>query len=122
MTAAPHALRPDTLEASPRPARWTVVSDKTEIGAGANRVVLYPLRGAATERQYMVYFPQLRLLYASDTLALDLRTHKLYDPELMREVVRAVEREHLRVDMVYAMHEGPTPWGQVTDLVAAATR
>jgi hypothetical protein len=66
----------------------------------------------------MVYFPERRLLYASDTLALNA-DHSLYDPELMHEVVQAVEREHLAVDTVYAMHEGPTAWADVLKLVNA---
>ena len=122
MIVARHSQRPDRLQTSPRPARWIIVSGQRQIGAGPNRVVLYPLRGAATERQYMVYFPERRVLYASDTLSIDPDKHTLYDPELMREVVAAVEREHLKVDTVYAMHEGPTPWRDVTRLVAAAVQ
>jgi len=121
MVAAPHSQQPDRLQSSPRQARWIIVSGRTQIGAGANRLVLYPLQGASTERQYMVYFPNRKLLYASDTLSIDPDKHTLYDPELMREVLGAVEREHLEVDTVYAMHEGPTPWREVTRMVAAAT-
>jgi hypothetical protein len=77
---------------------------------------LYPLRGAATERQYMVYFPEARLLYASDTLALN-EDGSLYDPELMHEVAQAVERAGLKVDAVFAMHQGPMPWEKVVALV-----
>ncbi len=83
--------------------------------------MLYPLRGAATERQYRVYFPERRLLYASDTLSLDSKTHALYDPELMHEVVQAVEREHLQVDKVFAMHEGPAAWSAVVGPAKAAS-
>jgi hypothetical protein len=35
----------------------------------------------------------------------------------MHEVRQAVEREHLAVDTVYAMHEGPTPWRDVIALL-----
>jgi hypothetical protein len=77
---------------------------------------LYPLRGASTERQYMVYFPDSRLLYASDTLALN-SDGTLYDPELMWEVAQAVERANLKVDTVFAMHQGPVPWDQVMALI-----
>jgi hypothetical protein len=108
LVAAPHRLQPDRCSPRRKPPQWHVVSGKQEIGSGANRVVIYPLRGASTERQYMVYFPQHKLLYASDTLALNA-DHTLYDPELMHEVVQAVAREHLEVNTVYAMHEGPTP-------------
>lgn len=119
LVGAAHRLNPDRLQTAPKAAHWNIVAGKLEIGHGANRVVLYPLRGASTERQYMVYFPQQRLLYASDTLALN-PDHSLYDPELMHEVVQAVEREHLQVDTVFAMHEGPTPWSEVGKLVKAA--
>lgn len=119
--SAPHHLRPDALQQHPKAPHWINVADKLEVGHGSNRVVLYPLRGASTERQYMVYFPEHHLLYASDTLALN-PDHSLYDPQLMHEVVQAVEREQLKVDTVYAMHEGPTPWSDVVKLVNAARR
>jgi hypothetical protein len=116
---APHRLQPDDLQSNPKAPHWVIVGDHLELGQGANRVVLYPLRGASTERQYMVYFPQQKLLYASDTLALN-DDHTLYDPDLMYEVMQAVAREHLQVDTVYAMHEGPTPWADVRRLVDQA--
>ena len=119
LVAAPHRLQPDRLQTAPKSPQWRVVSGKQEIGSGANRAVIYPLRGTATERQFMVYFPEHKLLYASDTLALNA-DHTLYNPELVREVMQAVAREHLQVDTVYAMHEGPTPWRDVVGMVDAA--
>jgi hypothetical protein len=86
------------------------------VGTGENRMELYPLRGASTERQYMVYFPDSRLLYASDTLALN-GDGTLYNPELMQEVAHAVERSNLKVDTVFAMHQGPMAWEQVVALI-----
>jgi hypothetical protein len=116
---APHSLHPDDLQSHPKAPHWKMVDGHLELGEGSNRVVLYPLRGASTERQYMVYFPQQKLLYASDTLAFNA-DHTLYDPELMHEVVQAVVREHLKVETVYSMHEGPTPWRDVRRLVQQA--
>jgi hypothetical protein len=118
---APHSMAPDLLTKSPRAPQWRVVAAKTTIGSGDTRVELYPLRGASTERQIMAYFPARRLLYASDTLALN-RDGSLYDPELMHEVIQAVTREHLDVETVFAMHEGPTPWSKVVALVDEALR
>jgi hypothetical protein len=118
LMSAPHTLDPDALQnsrAAPHP-HWEIVSDRLEVGRGANRLVLYPLRGASTERQYMVYFPEHRLLYASDTLALN-DDGSLYDPELMHEVAQAVTRANLEVDTVFAMHQGPMPWSQVVALL-----
>jgi len=119
MMSAPHQLDPDALEnaKNSKVPRWRIVSGKEEIGSGENRMELCPLRGAATERQYMVYFPQSRLLYASDTLALN-EDGSLYDPELMHEVAQAVERAGIKVDTVFAMHQGPMPWERVAVLIA----
>lgn len=119
MVAAPHTLQPDDLQKHPQPAHWVEVAGKLEIGSGVNRVVLYPLRGVATGRQYMVYFPDHELLYASDTLVLK-PDGQLYDPELMREVAQAVQRNRLAVKTVYAMHQAPVPWQKVQALVNAA--
>src|ERR1700722_13840748 len=118
LLSAPHTIEPDALQKSKtiEPPHWKIVAKKQEIGAGANRMELYPLRGASTERQYMVYFPGRQLLYASDTLALN-DDGSLYDPELMYEVARAVNRENLIVDTVFAMHQGPLPWEKVMKLI-----
>jgi hypothetical protein len=147
MMAAPHTIDPDALQTAkdakdapssasatgsasgPAPAsvsksaaaNWKIVSGKIEIGSDANRLELYPLRGASTERQYIVYFPQHHLLYASDTLALN-DDGTLYDPELMHEVAQAVARENLQVETVFAMHQGPIPWTQVTAALEKAQK
>ena len=116
---APHTLDPDALENSKnsKSPQWKIVSEKEVVGSAENRMELYPLRGASTERQYMVYFPEFRLLYASDTLSVK-DDGTLYDPELMHEVVQAVKRENLKVETVFAMHQGPMPWNQVVALIA----
>jgi len=121
LVSAPHRSKPDALQIDPKAPHWVVVGDRLEVGHGPNRVELYPLRGASTERQYMVYFPEQKLLYASDTLVLnDDKT--LYDPDLMYEVMQAAAREHLQVNTVYAMHQGPTPWVDVQHLVDQAMK
>ena len=118
---APHTLEPDALAKNPREPQWKIVSDKVEVGSGENRLELHPLRGASTERQYLVYFPDSRLLYGSDTLVLN-DDGSLYDPELLREVAQAVRRANLAVDTIFAMHQGPVPWRQALDLIAKSQR
>ena len=128
MMAAPHTIDPDALQTAKTgksrnaastsgatgaastsgAANWKIVSGKIEIGSDANRMELYPLRGASTERQYLVYFPQHHLLYASDTLALN-DDGSLYDPELMHEVAQAVARENLQVDTSSPCTRAPFP-------------
>ncbi len=121
MVSAPHTLHPDELansksSKSGKAPQWKIVSEKVDVGSGANRMELYPLRGASTERQYMVYFPEHKLLYASDTLALN-DDGSLYDPELMHEVDQAVRRENLKVETVFAMHQGPVAWDKIVALI-----
>lgn len=119
MIKAPHRIDPDALETAKKAPQWKIVAGRTEIGTGTNRMVLYPLRGASTERQYMVYFPERKLLYASDTLVVnDDRT--LYNPELFHEVEQAVAREHLVVDTVYAMHQAPVKWSEAVAMLRKA--
>jgi len=119
---APHRIHPDDLQRQPASPQWHTVAGRTVIGDGPRRIELYPLRGADTGRQYMVYFPASKLLYASDTLVLDAKSGALYQPELMAEVIQAVERAHLDVRTVFAMHQGPTSWEHVVALVKAAQR
>lgn len=121
MVAAPHTIDPDALaEAGAHKAPiWKIVAGKEQIGTGPNRMELYPIRGASTERQYMVYFPEHHLLYASDTLVLN-DDGSLYDPELMFEVAQAVKREHLNVKTVFAMHQTPMEWEKVVALIEKA--
>lgn len=119
---APHRIHPDDLQRQPAAPQWHIVAGRTVIGTGAQRIELYPLRGADTGRQYMVYFPASKLLYASDTLVLDPKSGALYQPELMAEVAQAVDRAHLEVRTVFAMHQGPTPWKQVLAQLEAASQ
>ena len=116
MVRAPHTIDPDPLAQSKKRPLWKPVTGTTQVGTGVNRMLLIPLRGASTERQYMVYFPEHRLLYASDTLVVnDDKT--IYDPELTREVEQAVERERLDVDIVFAMHQAPVAWKDVVAML-----
>lgn len=122
MNRAAHHLERDALARVNRSApQWRIVASKTVVGAGENRIELYPLRGASTERQIMAYFPQLKVLYASDTLVLN-DDGTLYEPELMQEVARAVAREKLQVETVFAMHQSPVAWEKVTSLIESANR
>ena len=121
MISAPHTLDPDALENSKNSKypHWNIVSGREKIGSGENRIEPYPLRGASTERQCMVYFPESRLLYPSDTLVLH-DDGTLYDPQWMYEVIQAVRRANLEVETAFAMHQGPVPWNQVIALIEKA--
>lgn len=44
LIASPHRTNPDALARSPRRPNWRLVSGKTILGGGANRMELYPIR------------------------------------------------------------------------------
>lgn len=124
MLDAPHRLSPDAWEQAKAldpqlKARLVPVGGKTVIGTGPNRLELYPVRGQSGERMLMAYFPEHRLLYGSDLVQHDQKDGFLM-PIYLMDLAKAVTREGLQVDTVFAMHLGPTPWSQVLEAVAAA--
>lgn len=104
----PFTLHPDDLSKHPRAPRFIAVSGRTEIGTGKNRIVLYPVGGAYSERMTMAYFPERRLLYGTDLVFPDrgapgappLKTF-LRTPAI--ELRRAVTREGIQVDSVFCV-------------------
>jgi hypothetical protein len=115
LMAAKYITEPDALAKKARAANVRAVSAKTVIGAGTNRIELYPIRGATTERQMLVYFPGPQLLYTSD--AFTIRGDFVFLPQMVSEVVDAVAREHLTVSTAVGMHYDALPRSAV---VAAA--
>jgi hypothetical protein len=111
--AASYSQHPDALEKAPRPATLRLVSGKTVIGAGPNRIELYPLRGATSERQMMAWFPAHRLLYGSDPFQKNPGDGKYFLPQTVSELVQAVEREHLPVERFFMMHMPATPYQEL---------
>jgi len=107
---------PDSLARSPHPAELRSVSSKTVIGAGANRMEIYPIHGETSERQLMVYFPKYKLLYGSDPFQ-QLEDGTFFYPQTVSELKNAVERENLPVDRFFMMHIGPNPWSKVLQTV-----
>ena len=116
---APRTKYPDSLAKAARSAELRAVSAKTTIGSGANRLELYPIHGETSERQMMVYFPEHKLLYGSDPFQ-QMEDGKLFYPQTVYELKRAVEREQLPVDRFFMMHIGPNPWSMVLNVVEEA--
>lgn len=116
---APRTILPDALAKSPRKPLLHPVRDKVVIGSGPNRMEIYPLRGETSERQMMVYFPEHKLLYGSDTFQ-KTPDGKYFYLQTVSEVVAAVEREHLTVERFFMMHMGVTPWHDALDVLRDA--
>ncbi|HYX68817.1 MAG TPA: MBL fold metallo-hydrolase [Terriglobales bacterium] len=112
--------KPDRLARAPRPPVFHIVSTGTALGSGPNRLEIIPLRGATTERQMMVYFPEQRLLYGSDAFQKD-SDGTYFLPQTVSEEVAAVVREHLVVERFFMMHVAPTPWSELQGVLDKAT-
>ena len=112
--AAKYETFPDTLARAPKAALLHAVAGKTIVGAGANRLEIYPLRTVTGERQMMVYFPAHELLYTSDLFTL-LPDGEVFLPQQVSEAVGVVEREHLRVSRAFWMHYDVVPWNKVIE-------
>jgi hypothetical protein len=98
------------------------IGGPTTLGAGANRVELFPVRGEYSERMLMAYFPEHRLLYGTDLLWQD-RANGGYVATQAWELARAVGREHLAVDSVFHVHSAqPAAWGDVIASIPALRR
>lgn len=120
LLAAPRTLNPDALARTPRKPKFQIVSAKTAIGAGANRLELYPLRTETGERMMMIYFPEHRLLYGSDLLQ-KMPNGTFFMPQYVSEVMSAASRENLVVDRVFAMHMDAINWTDAGAAVSKAT-
>jgi hypothetical protein len=119
LAAAPFALAPDALARSARRPQFRVISEKTVIGTGENRIELIPPRGEESERMMLAYLPGRRVLYASDLLQ-RMPDGSFFFPEYPYELAETVRREHLDVQTVSAMHMSPIPWPDVLAAVRQA--
>jgi hypothetical protein len=117
---APFTQRPDSLAKVSQPSKFHWVSQKTTIGAGPNRIEIYPIRNASGSRMLMLYLPEFKLLYSSD-LVQPLGDGSFFWPEYLRELSDAVQREHLSVDRFFGMHAIVTPWNAITQYLAKVT-
>jgi hypothetical protein len=114
LIAAPHHSNPDALErARGKRPRWEIVSSKTVLGSGPNRLELYPIRSETGERMIMVYFPEHKFLYGSDLVQPGQEAGSFFMPEYLLELMEAARREKLAVSGVFAMHMGVKPWGDI---------
>jgi hypothetical protein len=113
---APRTFEPDSLQKKPRKPDFKIVSGKTAIGTGPNRLELYPLRTESGERMMMVHLPEHKLLYASDLIQKS-PNGTFFMTQYVSEVIQAAAREKLEVSRVFAMHAEPTNWADITAAV-----
>lgn len=119
LLAAPRTLRPDTLAGRRREAELRIVSGRTVLGAGANRMELYPIRTETGERMLMIWFPEHRLLYTSDLVQGPMPDGSFFMPQYLSEIRDAAAREGLRPERIFGMHAAGTPWAMVLAAIDA---
>jgi hypothetical protein len=115
---ADYSSRPDALSRDQRRGQFVWVDAPVAIGSGANRLELMPMRGEGSERMLMAWFPEHKLLYASDMVQ-RLRDGTFFMPQYLSEVLDAVEREGLSPERVFAMHLSPTAMEEIREAVLA---
>jgi hypothetical protein len=96
-----------------------LIHEKTVVGTGHNRIEIYPLRGETSERQMMVFFPDLHLLYGSDPFQ-QMPDGSFHVPQTVTELKDAVERERLDVSKFWMMHIGLTSWSDLAKTITDA--
>lgn len=121
IVSAPHRSAPDLLARAPRKPNFRIVSQKTNIGSGKNRLEIYPIRTETGERMLMVYLPEHQLLYGSDLVQGLQADGSFFMPQYLSELMDAVKREGLGINTVFAMHTLPIPWTKLTAAVEKAS-
>lgn len=107
------STKPDAQQHRRAALRFVPVGERTVLGSGPNRLELYPMRGASTERQMMVYWPERHILYGSDPFQ-----SLTGGAEQMQELADAARRQHLSPISFFMMHIGPTPWADLGHALA----
>lgn len=98
-----------------RPPRFVPVGVKTTIGAGDDRIELYPVGGPYAERMLMAYFPATKLLYGADLVFMnrgpDGKPSGGFLITPAEDLRAAVAREKLDVDRLFCVQNyGPFAW------------
>lgn len=115
LLGAAYVSSPDAWAVKKKRASIHSFKAPMSLGKGANRMVLYPIRGEGSERMVMVYFPAHKLLYGTDLL--QAQGEGFFFPQYARELADAVSREKISVETVFGQHLAPIPWKKVTDFV-----
>jgi hypothetical protein len=96
--------------------KFRLVKDRTEIGTGANRMVLIPFRGTTSVRMMAVYFPEHKLLYWIDLFLPKAREQEHWTEHLL-EIRDLIDREHIEVGQVLGVSAIPKDWKELAAAV-----
>lgn len=109
---ASYLTEPDKLQKNKKEAVIRVISSRTSLGEGENRIEIIPVRTGTGQRTMAVYFPEKKSLYASD-LYQPKRFARGFYSYYVNEVKSLVERENLDVEKVYSLHMTPIKYSDL---------
>ena len=109
---AKYLTEPDKLQKNKKEAVIRVISSRTSLGEGENRIEIIPVRTGTGQRTMAVYFPEKQLLYASD-LYQPKRFARGFYSYYVNEIKSLVERENLDVEKIYSLHMTPIKYADL---------
>jgi hypothetical protein len=115
ITNTRHISHPDSLARSGRRLVFQPVASKVTLGAGPNRIELYPVdvTGADYGRRIVVaYLPERHLLWVSDLYSPGGEVNFAAQGE--SELAAVIDQNHLAVDTIVGSHLPPTDWKKVS--------
>lgn len=120
LAGSDYSPQPDNHHLKKNKPQLQFVNIPTSIRDKTTPMVIYPIEGEGGERMVAVYFPNQKVLYASDLI--QKQGKEFFFPEYLAEVEALVKRHNLMVETVYAMHTKPIPWKEVVDALAEIRR
>lgn len=100
---AEYISEPDKWQKNKKKAVIKTIVDKMSIGTGKNRIEIIPVRTGSAQRTMAVYFPNEKILYASDLYQPKQFAHR-YWSAFVSEIKDFVEREGFEVEKIYSLH------------------
>ena len=113
--ARPHAIAPDLLYKSPRPATFETVAEKKVMTDGTHTIELYHMRDTSHNvANLLVYMPKEKLVFWGDGYnppAGNDPRDLVRTPEQMIDLYRIITQNHLDVQTIAPAHgAGPRPY------------
>lgn len=108
VAAADYSRQPDSFHTSKTKPRLVLVDKSITLADKRNPMIITPVQGEGGERMLAVYFPNQKILYASDLI--QYYRNEFFFIEYVNEVQNLIHRNNWTVNTVYAMHTAPMPW------------
>lgn len=107
-----HSPLPDHQQIKKGNPDYRLVDKVVSLNDKNSPLQIIPVNGEGGERMVFVYFPNQKVLYASDLVQRG-RDGSFFFLEYISEVKAVVDRNKLDVQTVYAMHTTPIPFKEI---------